>query len=53
MLDSLLHTGSTHPNLVWILLPSLLSFAAGLGLGARSNRLLDRVRSDDASAPTE
>ncbi|ELY92274.1 hypothetical protein [Natrialba asiatica] len=39
MIDTVLHTGSQHPNLVWVLLPSLLSFAAGLGIGAASGRL--------------
>ncbi|ELZ02182.1 hypothetical protein C480_17657 [Natrialba aegyptia DSM 13077] len=39
MIDTVLHTGSHHPNLVWVLLPSLLSFAAGLGIGATSGRL--------------
>ncbi|ELY66512.1 hypothetical protein [Natronococcus jeotgali] len=41
MLNTLLHTGSEHPDLLWIVLPSLLSFVAGLSAGALS----DRVRS--------
>ena len=44
MFDVILHTGTEHPNLVWILVPSLLSFAAGLGLGAYSERLRSLVR---------
>ncbi|MFC4437756.1 MULTISPECIES: hypothetical protein [Natrialbaceae] len=41
MLDTLLHTGSEHPDLLWIVLPSLLSFVAGVSAGTFS----DRVRS--------
>ena len=50
MFDVLLHTGTEHPNLVWILVPSLLSFAAGLGLGAYSDRLRRWVRPQTDSA---
>lgn len=32
MLDTVLHTGSEHPDLLWILIPSFLSFVAGLGV---------------------
>lgn len=39
MLDSVLHLGLAHPNALWILVPSLLSFVTGLGLGIRSGRL--------------
>jgi hypothetical protein len=33
MLDLLLHTGIDHPNILWIVVPALLSFVAGVGLG--------------------
>jgi hypothetical protein len=33
MLDVALHVGTGHPGLLWILVPSLLAFAAGLGIG--------------------
>lgn len=33
MIEIPLHVGIEHPNLLWIAVPSLLSFAAGLGLG--------------------
>ncbi|MHC3436793.1 hypothetical protein ACYJ1Y_01545 [Natrialbaceae archaeon A-gly3] len=39
MFDVLLHTGTEHPNLLWIVVPSLLSFLAGVGIGSYSGRL--------------
>lgn len=39
MLETALHAGSTHPDLLWIVLPSLLTFAAGLGLALFSGRV--------------
>lgn len=39
MLDVLLHTGQSHPDLWWVLIPSLLSFLAGLGIGSSSDRV--------------
>jgi hypothetical protein len=38
MLELLLHTGIDHPNVLWIVVPALVSFAAGVGL--------ERVRAD-------
>lgn len=39
-----LHTGAEHPNLSLIVLSSLLTFVAGLGLGTYSDRILEFVR---------
>ena len=39
MFDTVLHIGIEHPSVLWILVPSLLSFVTGLGLGIRSGRL--------------
>jgi|APHM01.1.fsa_nt_gi hypothetical protein len=39
MIDFLLHTGIDHPNVLWIVVPALVSFAAGVGL--------ERVRTDE------
>lgn len=41
----LLHTGVEHPDLWWILVPSVLSFLAGLGLGTFSDSVRDMFRS--------
>lgn len=41
----LLHTGVEHPDLWWILVPSVLSFLAGLGLGTFSDSVRDTFRS--------
>lgn len=40
MYEILLHVGIEHPNLLWVLVPSLLAFAAGVGVGmyTESNR---------------
>ena len=43
MIDTLLHTGNSHPDLLWILIPSFLSFVAGLGLGTSANQLREWV----------
>lgn len=39
MLDVVLHTGLEHPNAWWVLIPSILSFVAGLGTGMFSDRV--------------
>lgn len=44
MIDILLHTGSEHPDLLWILIPSILSFIAGLGVLAYADRIRNWVR---------
>jgi len=49
MLDAPLHTGAQHPDLLWILVPSFLSFVAGLGLGSVSDRL--RIGSVHSETP--
>lgn len=46
MLDTLLHTGLEHPNLLWIVVPALAAFAAGLGLGLRSRLEADEPRTE-------
>ncbi|WP_226481458.1 hypothetical protein [Natrinema amylolyticum] len=45
MLDTLLHTGAQHPDLLWILVPSFLSFVAGLGIASYSDRLREQTSS--------
>ena len=39
MIDTILHTGLEHPDLAWILGPSLLAFLAGVSLGTYADRL--------------
>jgi hypothetical protein len=53
MLDTLLHTGLDHPNLLWIVVPALATFAAGLGLGLRSRRETDESTADAVPEPEE
>lgn len=48
MLETLLHTGADHPNLLWILIPSFLSFLTGLGFGIHSGRLQEWLRPQNA-----
>lgn len=50
MLDALLHAGVQHPDLGWILIPSLLAFAAGLVLAALSGRSVPKRVRDWRSA---
>lgn len=46
MIDIALHTGTEHPNLLWILVPAFLSFVAGLGVLAYADRLREWVSPD-------
>ncbi len=39
MLSALLHTGYEHPSLWWVVIPSMLSFLAGLAIGSYTDRL--------------
>lgn len=48
MLEIVLHTGTEHPNLLWIFIPSILSFLTGLGFGVRSDRLQKWLRPQNA-----
>ena len=50
MLDVPLHTGAQHPDLLWVLVPSILSFATGLGLGSSSDRLRSWIRPENAAS---
>lgn len=50
MLDTALHIGVEHPNAIWILVSSLLSFTTGAGFGIRSNRLQNWLRPQSTEA---
>ena len=39
MVDTLLHTGIEHPNLWWVVVPSMLSFLLGLVAFVFSDRI--------------
>lgn len=39
MLEIALHAGTEHPNLAYILIPSILTFIAGLAIGHYSDRV--------------
>lgn len=39
MLDVLLHAGTGHPNLAWIIVPSFLTFIAGLVIGHHAGQV--------------
>lgn len=43
MLDIVLHAGAEHPSLLWIIIPSILTFLAGLGVGVYRDRIADFV----------
>ncbi|WP_171052438.1 hypothetical protein [Haloterrigena sp. H1] len=46
MIDTVLHTGSEHPDLLWILVPAFLSFLAGLGVMTYGDRIREWIRPD-------
>ena len=37
MLELLFHAGAEHPNLAWVIIPSVLTFVAGLLVGRLSH----------------
>ncbi|AHF99974.1 hypothetical protein HALLA_15410 [Halostagnicola larsenii XH-48] len=39
MVETLLHAGQGHANLLWILVPSYLTFMLGIVVGMYSDRL--------------
>ena len=39
MVDTLLHTGLEHPNLWWVVIPSMVSFFLGLVAFVFSDRI--------------
>jgi hypothetical protein len=53
MFDILAHVGVTHPDLLWIAVPTLLAFAAGLGLSLFTDRQRTDPRSEAVSEPEE
>ncbi|WP_276254595.1 hypothetical protein [Halomontanus rarus] len=36
--DVLIHTGSEHPDLLWVLLPAFVTFVLGIGVGLFTRR---------------
>ena len=50
MLETVLHTGTEHPDLLWILVPSFLTFVAGLGISAYSDRIREWARPEEEPA---
>jgi len=53
MLELPLHAGTEHANLFWIAIPSLLSFAAGLGLGLSQNNRTTETQPESVSEPEQ
>lgn len=62
MWETVLHTGSSHPDLWWIVVSGLLSFVAGLGVGIGlgrddstegANRLSDSGAAEGEPHPRE
>lgn len=50
MVDTLLHAGQGHANLLWILVPSYLTFMLGIGIGMYSDRLRELVTRRETKA---
>ncbi len=50
MLEIALHTGTEHPNLLWVAVPSFLSFVTGLVLGSRSGQVRELFGSETAES---
>ena len=49
-MDPILHAGVEHPSLFWVVVPSLLSFVAGIGVGSYLGRSEPSVETN--SVPT-
>ena len=39
MFDIVLHAGTEHPHLAWVIIPSILTFIAGLSIGIYRRRI--------------
>ena len=50
MVDTLLHTGLEHPNLWWVVIPSMVSFFLGLVAFVFSDRIRAWFRSGETVA---
>ncbi|SDX66421.1 hypothetical protein [Halopenitus persicus] len=50
MLDVALHTGSEHPDLWLIAVPTLLAFLAGIGINLFGDRIRSTLGLGDESA---
>lgn len=50
MLEIALHTGTEHPNLVWILIPSILTFVTGVGIGHYSGTISNWLQSGTSTS---
>lgn len=53
MVDALLHAGTEHAELTWIVLASLLAVGIGFLIGAYSDRIRDVVNRDAADPTSE
>lgn len=49
MLEVALHAGTEHPSLLWIIVPSILTFLAGLSIGRYADRIAGWIRPSDDS----
>ena len=49
MFELLFHAGADHPNLAWIVVPSILTFIAGILVGRVSHHFNAFNRSESAS----
>lgn len=47
MFETVLHAGTEHPDFLWIVIPSSLSFFAGMGIGIQSDRLRQWIVPED------
>ena len=50
MLNAVLHTGIEHPDLLWVVVPCILTFAGGVAIGLRAKELeteRDRIADTD------
>ena len=50
MLEIALHTGTEHPELLWIALSSFLTFVSGMALGARSGKVRELFETESAES---
>jgi len=53
MLETVMHIGTEHPNLLWLAGAALLTFAAGLGIGLASRGQRAKAPAGEAPADVE
>lgn len=51
--DVLIHTGSEHPDLLWVVLPAFITFVLGIGVGLFTRRRSESEAQSETVRPEQ